>query len=212
MICHLIANSEYSTCLCVFWRNKRDGGNNCGGRGEGGFTGHRTGVTPLRAQLTASLTHTHTRAHKRPNSPHVKMHRDKQGFFFLSLLLFFLCKRENTFKQRCLAGHWKRTTWGIRRGKWSSGGGAALQHRHAGANRCALSVETKSRRKKSGRPEIPTRSLCLSSVLVVILQPGCQTVDPGEGMQSVHLHVLQTVKSYKSTFPPTKYLFSLISR
>lgn len=54
------------------------------------------------------------------------------------------------------------------------------QHRHADVNRCALSVETKSRTKKSGRPEIPTRSLCLSSVLVVILQPGCQTVDPGE--------------------------------
>lgn len=26
--------------------------------------------------------------------------------------------------------------------------------------------------------QIPTRSLCLSSVLVVFLQPGCQTVDP----------------------------------
>lgn len=107
MICHLIANSEYSTCLCVFWRNKRDGGNNCGGRGEGGFTGHRTGVTPLRAQLTASLTHTYTSSHKRPNSPHVKMHRDEQVFFFFLVLLFFLCKRENTFKQRCLAGHWR---------------------------------------------------------------------------------------------------------
>lgn len=29
--------------------------------------------------------------------------------------------------------------------------------------------------------QIPTRSLCLSSVLVVFLQPGCQTVDPEEG-------------------------------
>lgn len=28
--------------------------------------------------------------------------------------------------------------------------------------------------------QIPTRSLCLSSVLVVFLQPGCQTVDPDE--------------------------------
>lgn len=28
--------------------------------------------------------------------------------------------------------------------------------------------------------KIPTRSLCLSSVLVVFLQPGCQTVDPEE--------------------------------
>ncbi len=28
--------------------------------------------------------------------------------------------------------------------------------------------------------QIPTRSLCLSSVLVVFLQPGCQTVDPEE--------------------------------
>lgn len=34
--CHLIANSEYSTCLSVFWRNKRDGGNSCGGRERGG--------------------------------------------------------------------------------------------------------------------------------------------------------------------------------
>lgn len=29
--------------------------------------------------------------------------------------------------------------------------------------------------------QTPTRSLCLSSVLVVFLQPGCQTVDPEEG-------------------------------
>lgn len=28
--------------------------------------------------------------------------------------------------------------------------------------------------------QIPTRSLCLSSVLVVFLQPGCHTVDPEE--------------------------------
>lgn len=47
---HLIAIREYSTCLCVFWRNKRDGGNGCEGR-ERGFhrTSHRGCVSP--AQL-----------------------------------------------------------------------------------------------------------------------------------------------------------------
>lgn len=31
---------------------------------------------------------------------------------------------------------------------------------------------------KESDVQIPTRSLCLSSVLVVFLQPGCHTVDP----------------------------------
>lgn len=36
--------------------------------------------------------------------------------------------------------------------------------------------------------QIPTRSLCLSSVLVVFLQPGCQTVDPEEDdREIIHL-------------------------
>lgn len=45
---HLIAIREYSTCLCVFWRNKRDGGNGCEGR-ERGFhrTSHRGCVSPV---------------------------------------------------------------------------------------------------------------------------------------------------------------------
>lgn len=47
---HLIANSEYSTCLSVFWRNKRDGGNSCEGRERGVHrTSHRGCVSP--AQL-----------------------------------------------------------------------------------------------------------------------------------------------------------------
>ena len=39
MRCHLIANSEYSTCLSVFWRCKRDGGKSCGRRGRVGGEG-----------------------------------------------------------------------------------------------------------------------------------------------------------------------------
>lgn len=47
--CHLIANSEYSTCLSVFWRNKRDGGNSCGGRERGVHrTSHRGCASPAR--------------------------------------------------------------------------------------------------------------------------------------------------------------------
>lgn len=102
--CHLIANSEYSTCLCVFWRNKRDGGNNCGGRGEGEFTGHHTGVAPLQVPLTASLTH--TSSHKAKLSTH-KNAQTQAGLFLCCFFLFalaFLCKSEKMFKQCRLAG------------------------------------------------------------------------------------------------------------
>lgn len=46
-------------------------------------------------------------------------------------------------------------------------------------------LQDKVEDNEASEVQIPTRSLCLSSVLVVILQPGCQTVDPEEGMHSV---------------------------
>lgn len=56
--CHLIANSEYSTCLSVFWRNKRDGGNSCGGRERGGSQDITHGLCPCRLD-SQQLTHMH---------------------------------------------------------------------------------------------------------------------------------------------------------
>lgn len=86
--CHLIANNEYSTCLCVFWRNKRDGGNNCGGRGEGQFTGHHTGVAPLIASLTASPTRTRLPKAKLSTRKNAQTQAGLfQGIFFFFFLL-----------------------------------------------------------------------------------------------------------------------------
>lgn len=50
--------------------------------------------------------------------------------------------------------------------------------------------------------QIPTRSLCLSSVLVVFLQPGCQTVDPEEeDREKIHLEQRREIK----------YIFTLLT-
>lgn len=65
--CHLIANSEYSTCLSVFWRNKRDGGNSCEGRERGGSQDITQGL--CLSCPTHSL-HTH-------QSEHVNMHMNR---------------------------------------------------------------------------------------------------------------------------------------
>lgn len=54
--CHLIANSEYSTCLSVFWRNKRDGGNSCGGRERGVHrTSHRGCASPAQHTIHTDI-------------------------------------------------------------------------------------------------------------------------------------------------------------
>lgn len=37
--------------------------------------------------------------------------------------------------------------------------------------------------------QTPTRSLCLSSVLVVFLQPGCQTVDPKDEIKETFAYM-----------------------
>lgn len=130
---------------------------------------------------------THPQAQFRPNSPHVKMHRHKQGCFFCLFLCFFcfsyFCKKlyvggEPQQEGKVVPWWWRRASTPSQRRE---------QSRHKG-------------QKKSGRPEIPTRSLYRSSVLVVFLQPGCQTVDPGEGGQSVHLHLLQTGAAFMSQF------------
>ena len=45
--------------------------------------------------------------------------------------------------------------------------------------------------------QIPTRSLCLSSVLVVFLQPGCHTVDPEEeDREEIHLEQHVEIRVY----------------
>lgn len=53
---------SHSTCLSVFWRNKRDGGKSCGGRERGGSQGHHTGGVPLLPDSTCKygqiFTHT----------------------------------------------------------------------------------------------------------------------------------------------------------
>lgn len=58
--CHLIASSEYSTCLSVFWRNKRDGGNSCGGRERGGSQDITQG---LYVSSTTHSSHIHQGEH-----------------------------------------------------------------------------------------------------------------------------------------------------
>lgn len=65
--CHRIANSEYSTCLSVFWRNKRDGGNSCEGRERGGSQDITQGLC---LSCPTHSSHIH-------QSKHVNMHTDR---------------------------------------------------------------------------------------------------------------------------------------
>lgn len=173
--CHLIANSEYSTCLSVFWRNKRDGGNSCEGRERGGSQDITQGFC-LSSRLTV---HTFIKA----NMSTCK-YAHEQIFIHTHT-----CKGTHTHKQYCFNRQMISTTvcLTVQQGRlnvqllvtYSEFLSLPFKRRLRHERKNAFSQDIVMDNGVSDA-QIPTRSLCLSSVLVVFLQPGCQTVDPKE--------------------------------